>query len=187
MASKSNNAEGLTPIVSQQGDNEGLEGVYRRYKDGICRRVASKFGGGPPDPEDAVQAAFERYANLDDPGRVENPEAFLYRSANNFMLDHRRRVKVRTSHSDAEYSLADRTDDFDAERVLSAKERLAIVDRTIRAMDARRQEILIMNRIHGVSCAEIARHLNRSPTLVKILLAEAVILCQRALREAGDR
>ena len=186
MALRSDTAKGLIPVASEHDEAGGLEDLYRRYKDSIRRRISSKFGGGPPDPEDAVQAAFERYAKLGDPGNVEDPEAFLYRTASNFMLDHRRRVKVRAIHADDEYHRADRTDDLDAERVLSAKERLAIIDRTIRAMDERRREVLVMNRIHGVSCADIARHLNRSPTLVKMLLAEAVTLCQRALREAGE-
>jgi RNA polymerase sigma-70 factor (ECF subfamily) len=185
MALRSGNANGPLPVVPEQAGSDGIESLYRRYKDRIRRRIASQFGAGPPDPEDAVQAAFERFAKLEDRDRVQDPEAFLIRTAANFVLDHRRRMKVRAVHADNEFHLGVRTDDFDAERVFSGKERLAIIDRAIRAMDERRREVLIMNRIHGVSCADIARHLNRSPTLVKMLLAEAIILCERALREAG--
>lgn len=185
MASRSGSAKGPIPAVSQNDETDGLDSLYRRLRESLRRRIASRFGGGPPDPEDAVHAAFESFAKLEDRTQVHDPEAFLYRSATNFVLDHRRRMKVRSAHADIEFHLGDRADDLDAERVFSAKERLAIIDATIRAMDERRREVLIMNRIHGVSCADIARHLNRSPTLVKMLLAEAVTQCERALREAG--
>ncbi len=163
---------------------DGLESLYRRYRLSIARHIERNFGSGPPDPEDAVQAAFERFANLEDRSEIKDPGAFLRRSACNFVLDHRRAQKVRHAHADLEYDLGDRTDDFDAERVLSSKERLEIINRAIRGMDQRRQEVLIMNRIQGISCADIARQLGCSPTLVKMRLAEAVAICQRALRAA---
>lgn len=170
-------------LAPDRVDNAGLEALYRSYHEAIRRYVARTFGPGPPDPEDVVQVVFEKFAVVEDRGGIGNPKAFLIRSARNYVIDQRRRQAVRASHVVHERETAENHDDRDAERVLLAKERLAIIDRTIRAMDARRQEILIMNRIHGISCADIARHLGRSPTLVKMLLAEALLLCERALRE----
>jgi RNA polymerase sigma-70 factor (ECF subfamily) len=47
--------------------------------------------------------------------------------------------------------------------------------------------MLIMNRIHGLSYAEIARQKGCSQTLVKTVVARALVACERALREAdGD-
>jgi RNA polymerase sigma-70 factor (ECF subfamily) len=166
------------------GGVEGLDLAYRSHREDIRRYIARTFGAGPPDPEDAVQAAFERYAAIPDRARVENPKAFLIRSARNYVIDQRRRHAVRASYVADEAGTATQAEDRDAERVLSAKERLEIIERTIQTMDPRRQQVLIMNRIHGISCVEIARQLNRSPTLVKTMLAEALTLCERALRQA---
>lgn len=163
-----------------------LDSLYRQHRPLIVRHIEHRFGVGPPDPEDAVQAAFERFANLEDRSQVEDPGAFLRQTARNFVLDHHRAQKVRTAHASLEYDIGTRTDDLDAERVLSSKERLAILDRVIRAMDPRRRDVLVMNRIQGLSCAEIARRLGCSQTLVKMRLAEAVAVCQRALRDADD-
>lgn len=164
--------------------HDGVEALYRRYRYSILRYIESAFGNGPPDPEDAVQAAFERFANLENRNVIHNPEAFLKRSARNFVLDHRRAHKVRNAHAALEYDLGDDTDDLNAERVLSSKERFAIMERVIRGLDQRRRDVLVMNRIQGISCAEIARQLGCSQTLVKMRLMEAVTLCQRALRDA---
>ena len=120
-------------------------------------------------------------------GPDKDPAAFLRRSARNFVLDHYRAAKTRSAHAKLEQALDEGTDEWDAERVLSAKERADILRTAIDAMDERRREVLIMHRIHGLTCADIARRLGCSPTLVKMRLAEAVTLCQRALRAAdGD-
>lgn len=169
---------------SAGGAGSEIEALYRQHSAAIRHYVERQFGGGPPDPEDAVHAAFERYARLQAPNMVTDPGAFLRRSAHNFVIDYHRAQKVRSTHARSSAALEPELDDFTAERVLSAKERLAILDKTIRHMDERRRNVLIMNRIHGMNCAEIARTLQCSPTLVKMRLAEAVALCQQALRAA---
>lgn len=163
-----------------------LDAQYRRHWASIRRYIVRRFGSGPPDPDDAVQAAFERFARLEDRSAVLDPGAFLRRSAHNFVLDHHRAEKVRTQHARLETRLETGADDLDPERVLSGRERFAIIEQTIRAMDEKRRDVLIMSRIQGLSSAEIARRLSCSPTLVKMRLAEAIILCQRALRGAEE-
>lgn len=86
--------------------------------------------------------------------------------------------------------VADDPANFDGERVLSARQRLAIVDAAVRAMEPRRRKVLIMHAIHGLNYSEIGRRLRLSPTRVTQLFAEAVALCNKALRDAdegGDR
>jgi RNA polymerase sigma-70 factor (ECF subfamily) len=169
------------PHLADAGD---LEAQYRRHWSAIRRYIVQRFGQGPPDPDDAVQAAFERFARIEDKTAIVDPAAFLRRSAHNFVLDHHRAEKVRARHTNMEEALGADTDDLDPERVLSARQRFTIIERAIRDMDEKRRDVLIMSRIQGLSSAEIARRLRCSPTLVKMRLAEAVMLCQRALRAA---
>lgn len=162
-----------------------LDSLYRRHCEALRRYIASTFGAGPPDPEDVVQIAFEKFAGLENPGHVENPAAFLKTTARNYVLDQRRRMKVRADHARSERDTSGESDDVDAERVLVGRERWDILERAIRTMDSRKREVLIMNRIHGLSYAEIARRKGFSQTLAKMLVAEALVQCERALREAG--
>lgn len=177
------------PLSGLSATHSGdLDAQYRRYWQPIRRYIVCRFGSGPPDPDDAVQAAFERFAGLEDRSTILDPGAFLRRSAHNFVLDHHRAEKVRAQHASGDARLQTGTDDIDPERVLSARERLMIIEQAIRAMDEKRRDVLIMSRIQGLSSAEIARQLGCSPTLVKMRLAEALVLCERALRAAeGDQ
>lgn len=173
-----------TASAPGERDTNEIEALYRRYSVAIRHYLERHFGKGPPDPEDAVHAAFERFARLEGWREIVDPIAFLRRSARNFILDHHRAQKIRRAHVQSVEKLGPEADDLTAERVLLAKERLAIIDHAIRSMDERRRNVLIMNRIHGMNCAEIARSLGCSPTLVKMRLAEAIALCQRALHAA---
>jgi RNA polymerase sigma factor (sigma-70 family) len=173
------------PTQARFAGGASLESLYRRYSNRLRRYVARAFGAGPPDPDDVVHAAFEKFACVENKAQIGNPEAFLKKTARNYVLDQRRRDKVRSDHAAETLYLSDDGDDLNAERVISAKERWEILERAIRSMDSRRRDVLIMNRIHGISFAEIARFRGFSPSLAKQLFAQALVICERALREAG--
>ncbi|MCB2079547.1 MAG: sigma-70 family RNA polymerase sigma factor [Novosphingobium sp.] len=173
----------LTKVTTGAGDDLGS--LYRRYRDEIRSYVARTFGGGPPDPDDVVQVVFERFASRasGDDGDVGNVRAFLYRSARNFVIDERRRSAVRADFGNTAAIVELASDDLDAERVLDSRQRWAAIEGAISRMDSRSREMLLMNRIHGLSCAEIARRKKCSATLVKSVIARALVECHRALGE----
>lgn len=165
-----------------------LAQLYQRHWAELIAYARRTFGAGPPEPEDIAQGAFARFAALEGTAEVVNPRAFLYRTAHNIAMDHRRREAVRTRLS-ADVALIDLgagSANADGERVLSARERLAIVDAAVRAMEPRRRKVLIMHAIHGLNYSEIGRRMRLSPTRVTQLFAEAVALCNKALREADE-
>lgn len=173
-------------LMADRGD--AVDRAYRQYWAELCHYVRKRFGAGPPEPEEVVQGAFARFAALDEAEMVGNPRAFLYRCAQNIVMDHRRREAVRSRLS-ADVVLLDPDDAgaiVDGERVLSAKERLAIVESAVRVMEAKRRKVLIMHAIHGLNYSEIARRLRLSPTRVTQLFAEAVAQCDAALKAADE-
>jgi RNA polymerase sigma factor (sigma-70 family) len=172
--------------LEPDGDPPALAALYRQHWAEICAYVRREFGPGPPDSEDVAQAAFLRLSSRGDLTTVGNPRAFLYRCAHNIVMDHRRREAVRTRLAGdlALFEFDGATATPDSERVLSARERLEIVEATVRAMEPRRRKVLIMHAIHELNYTEIARRMGVSPTRVTQLFAEAVALCNKALREA---
>lgn len=170
-------------VLIVSGDD--LEHLYSRYSGEILRFVTHRFGNGPPDPEDVVQTIFERYAAAAKREPVRNIRAFLYRSARNFVVDERRRQAVRSEHAADVRSTAEQSDDLDAERVLDSQQRWAAIEAAISQLDVRSREMLLMNRIYGLSCAEIARRKACSPTLVKSIIARALVACHQALDDHG--
>lgn len=173
--------------VGPEAASIGLDELYRRHFTALSGFVRRKFGPGPPDPEDVAQAAFERFAALPERAEIRNPKAFLYRCARNHVIDHRRRQAVSTRLAAEVESLnpTGGSADGDPLRVLEAKEDLAAVLAAIEALDARRRDVLILNSIEGLSCAEIARRMGLSQTRIVQLYAQAIAACAKALSDAG--
>lgn len=164
-----------------------LAELYRRHLSELTGYIARTFGAGPPDPEDVVQEAFAQFAALENPHAVENPRAFLFRSAHNLVVDHHRRhlVRNRFAREQTPAATVESSDDRDAERVLSARQRLSIVERAIRDMEPGRRTVFVLNRIHELSYAEISRRLRMPQTTVKRLVAGAIVECEKSLRAHG--
>lgn len=163
-----------------------LNDLFRRHRTELVQYIRRAFGDGPPDPEDAVQQAFAKLATLSTPASVGNPRAFLYRCASNFVLDTKRRTAVRAKFAvsaDAQIFLGG-AEEITPERVLDAKERAAILEEAIRGLKPRHRRALILNRIHGMTYAEVARSLNVSESEARRLVTVAVNRCDRALSAA---
>jgi len=178
------------PPVGKAGPGAASEAVaelYRLHFTGLAAFIRRKFGAGPPEPEDAAQAAFERIMALPDLAAVENPKAFLYRCARNYVIDFRRRqsVSARATADIVALNPTGASADGDPSRVLEARQELAAVMAAINGLDARRRDVLILNSLEGLSCAEIARRMGLSPTRVVQLYGQALAACAKALAGEG--
>ena len=164
---------------------QSLEFLYRRHWRELCGYVRKTFGAGPPEPEDVAQQAFMSFAALENPASIDNPRAYLYRTAHNIVVDERRRG---ASQSAALVTLlpgvAEKSDDCTPERVLISKERLAVLTDAIRALPEERRRSFLFNRLHGLSCAEIARRTGYSDSAVKKHIAQAMDALEAALTAA---
>jgi len=165
-----------------------IERVYRNHWADLCRAIERQFGSGPPEPEEAVQTAFESFAKLDAAEEVANPRSYLFVAARNFVLDQRRRAKVRlAAHDDVEFVLTgDTPANLDSERVFIAKEQLAIVAGTLDRMEPKRREVMTLHIVHDLRYVEIARRLGISETRVRQLMASALAQCKIAINASGE-
>ncbi len=167
-----------------------LERAYRTWWPELCRTIERQFGAGPPDPEEAVQAAFERFAKLENPAAVENPRAYLHMSSRNYVLDFKRRAAVRLAARDTIDVIENSGTpaELDSEHVLMMREELEIVHRAVETMEPRRREVLIMHSLHGVPFSEIAKRMEISETRVRQLMASALAICAAAAQgdESGE-
>lgn len=172
-----------SPLVPR---DSGVDVLYVRHWDELCRYLRKRFGIGPPDPEDVAQETFIRFAALENRQRIDNPRAYLYRTAHNVLIDERRRLKLHGTVGGAVGSLQE-SDDRTPERVLVGQERLDVLSIALRAMPAARRRSFLLNRLQGLSAAAIARMTGYSESAVKkhIGLALGELEAALTLRERG--
>ena len=108
------------------------------------------------EAEDLTQEVFLRLVRRPDAEQIDNPEAFLFRTAVNLLRDRSRRGKTFSSHM---AEISDHQDRFEAlspERVLEGRQSLNSALRVLEELDERTRDVFILHRLEGLKYAEIA-------------------------------
>lgn len=177
-------------ICAKSASRQGfLHDIYGRYWQELCHYFMSRYGEGPPEPQEIVQEAFTHFAALQDPQSVDNPRAFLYRTAINIAIDHKRKVTRhhRLLAADSSFLGQDACDELSPERVTLGKDELQILEAAIMTLPERDRTFFLLNRLEDVSFAEIARRTGMSASGVRLIVERALETCQTAVRKSARK
>lgn len=163
--------------------NSILSRLYKTYFDTLVKGLVHAYGSGPPDPHDVAHEAFAKLSAKGNLEELKNPEGFAWICARNIVIAHKRSEAVRAAaRSEVEMRLYESLcDEFDPERVLSAKEELDIVIEAIENLPERRRTILLLCRAHGLTAAEAARRCGVTRTSAVRHIANAMAAIEEAL------
>ncbi len=162
-----------------------LNELYGRYRTELLALVRRTIGRGPPEPEDIVQQTFLNFV-AQPAGELANPRAYLQRTAHNLAINASKRERVRRKYLEPSADpkeIAEGRPDWDPEVLLHDRQRYALIKAAIRALPLRRRLYLLMNRVEGLSYAEIGRRVKLSESVIRKQVALAVAECSAALRE----
>ena len=154
-----------------------IETLYSAFFETLASRVRARFGNGPPDPEDVAQTAFLKLFRNGNWQSISNPQAYLLRTANNFVISEMRAIGVRARHADQvknDNSQEEEGSTLDLERVFTNRELLEQISRVIDNLTDRQRRIFEMKRFDELSLSEIARREGISRTAVSKHLTRAV-------------
>lgn len=162
------------PRTVQPMTRGGLEAIFLNHRGELLRFLRARGAGDAA--EDLVQDLWMK-ASAGATGPIQDPLAYLYRIANNLMLD-RRRAELRAARrdeawTDATGGLDDIAPDPDAETILIARERLRAAEATLAELGARTDMIFRRFRLDGVSQRRIAEEQGLSLSAVEKHLQRA--------------
>lgn len=137
-------------------------------------KLVARHTRGSDDAEDLLHAAYIRMERYRSDHVVENPSAFLVRTAANIAVDIYRREKFwepRDEKRDGQCP-----DDAPLQdEVIAARARLSRVQDGLSKLPARTREIFLMHRLKGLKYREIAVHFGISQSAVEKHIARAVL------------
>ncbi|MEM8942988.1 MAG: sigma-70 family RNA polymerase sigma factor [Pseudomonadota bacterium] len=150
------------------GDVDLLQDWYRQYYTPLTKFLQSRFGSGPPDPEDIAQSTFTRLLDHPNLRMVSNPRAFLCQIGRNLAISElrSRTTAERNCHELAASSSLPEGYLLVPERVLDAREQIQAIAKALKKMPVRRRAVLLMVRVDGLTQSKVARRLNISPPAV---------------------
>ncbi len=167
-----------------------MDQFYRQHWRDLCRHLRRIYGDGPPEPEDLAQAAFEKFAQIEDHDRIRHPRAFLFRTAVNLGLNAIDRI--RTARRFVERELIEISapvlEENTPEDVYSIQERLNLIARAMEKLTAKQKEILVRSRFRGETYAQIAEETGWSQADISRQLNAALKTLQQVMADAeGSR
>lgn len=163
-----------------------IDAIFRIEFNGLVRQLRSRFGDGPPDPEDAVQTAFLRLNRTASHTPVEDPRGFLYTAARNLMLDGKRRSKTHATYLDEKkhHPAQTNVEEITPERVVLAKDRLERMNALITTLPEKQRRVLALSRLSGMTFAEISAETGYSMADISRQLTAALKTLRDSLKEA---
>ncbi|MEN0105427.1 MAG: sigma-70 family RNA polymerase sigma factor [Pseudomonas sp.] len=160
-----------------------LASFQEHYAD-LLRFLARRLGD-VEHAADVAQDTYLRLSNLPAGEPIGEPRAFLFRVAGNLAIDRLRREKRLASLHVDEHAALDVCDPATGlEDALLASEQLSQLDAALDQLPSNARLALLLNRLDGLSHAQIAKRLGVSESMVGKYLVQAMRHCRDWLRKA---
>ncbi len=156
-----------------------LQEAFREYRGALYHYLRRRLGN-EKDARELSQEAFLRFIRLDNPERLRNPEAYIFRIAGNLLWEQRLRNSEESAPASQEEiaSLEQAPFDFASSREVAARLHAALGTLT-----PTQRAVLILHLRDGLSFSEIAIHSGISSTMAKKHFRNALAACRKRLRD----
>lgn len=161
--------------------NSDIRRLHSRLKGYLGR-----FLRRPEDVEEIAQEAFLKVLEAGSRGAVQNPEAYLYRTARNLALN---------SLSRKSAALVDYIEEIAGPDVISisgsleeqivAREDFELFCRTLARLPEQCRRVVVLHKVYGMSQREVADYLSLSVSTVEKHLAKGLLRCSQAMERHG--
>jgi RNA polymerase sigma factor (sigma-70 family) len=153
-----------------------VERLFREHNEALVRFLRGRVGSHNEALE-VAQEAYVRLLSLDQPGAVSYLRAFLFKTAANIAIDRRRRNQ-NFDRVAGRQLFSELTENRTPERQLSGEQTLRDLGALIESMPPKCRECFVMNQIHGLDAATIARRLGITDSMVRKYVVRALLHCR---------
>ncbi len=162
--------------------------LYSDHSGALTSYLSKKFYINVAEAEDYVQMTFTKLTNMDEIDHLENPRAYLYRIANNLVIDQLRNQDRHNKWVSEEQAINQDIDDTidDPARISIAKQQLRILKQTIDGMSERRKLFIKQSRFENLSNVEIAKSAGVTEAAVRKHLSKALVELKHALDKTSS-
>ncbi|MGE4399661.1 MAG: RNA polymerase sigma factor [Campylobacterales bacterium] len=131
--------------------------------------------------QDVVQEAYLKVAALGVKAEcIEEPRAFLYKTAHNIVIDEWRKNKNNAKEIIEEANIEACPSEEPLEQVMS-NDRMSILQNTIDSLPDRCREAFVLHKFEGYSHREVAEMMGISVNAVEKHIIKALVACKQAV------
>ncbi len=165
----------------------GLLASFQEHYDDLLRFLTRRMS----DRQRAADVAQETYLKLlkidEQSVAVLHARSFIFRVAANLAIDAlRREQRIAASHNESDVTGEVACTRPAPEATLLARERLQILDEALMQLPANARQALLLNRVDGLTHAQIAQRLGVSESMVAKYIGQALRHCRDWLKHNHD-
>lgn len=161
--------------------DDGFDALFRACQQDLQRFFRRRVDS-PETAAELTQEVFLRLLRAGPAASLQDPRAYLFRTANNLVIDHYRASRLRQSPPlvEAEWQALPDPQPT-AEAVLLSREELGIVQQAIADLPPRGREVFMLHKFGGLSYGEIADRLGIAKNTVMVHMVRALAHCKKRL------
>lgn len=157
--------------------------IFGQYYDDLVRHMTVKLQSHDR-AQDVAQETFLRVLAQDSSAPIDQPRAFIYKTALNLTIDLFRQRQCRAEESlDAEGTHSALIVPAEQETVLAAKEQVRLLSEALMDLPPRCRHVFFLHRFKERSHAEIAAHLGISISMVEKHIMRATAFCRERFKD----
>ena len=155
--------------------------LYLQKRPSLVRFFAARLGSSAA-AEDLVQELYLKLSALEPGVTVDNPSAFLFRTAQNLMLDRLRQDRRTALRDGAWAAMSDlRAGEPAVDDALAARRRLTHLAELVEGMPAKMRRAFRLHKLDGLTQVETARAMDISVSAVEKHISAALKLLLRKI------
>ncbi|MGZ8181062.1 MAG: RNA polymerase sigma factor [Methylobacter sp.] len=159
-----------------------VEAIYLNHQSELQFHL-TRIVNCPDIAADLAQESFIIFFREAQKQTIDHPRGFLFRVAKNLAYDHIKHRKVTENYVQTKEQPLPPPSEFpSAEKLVSIDERLAAITRILDELPLRTREIFVLNRVYGMTYAEIAKDLSISDSAVEKHMAKALLHCRKQFK-----
>jgi RNA polymerase sigma factor (sigma-70 family) len=161
---------------------QALAEIFSNHHAALVRFLSLRTGSAE-DAKEIVQEAYAKVLALDRPGTISLLAGYLWRTAVNLATDRRRERALRERFTRSASFSAEKQE-FSAESICEARERLATVERAMGELPPKCLEAFTLHVMEGLKFDDVGREMGISDRMARKYVARALEYLQSCLDAA---
>lgn len=160
-------------------DASPLALLFQLHYADIRASIAARFSRVPQEAEDIVQDAFHNVLRANNVEQLENPKAYLYKTAHNLALNRLRNQRQNPSSCLDGTAPSEAVDELSPQRKVFAQDELEQLAKALNQLPEKYRHTFLLSRMQGMTYKEISEQLNIAESTVE----KHIIKVLKCLRE----